>query len=478
MRDGRARRRADGTCCGGTRRRQVTSLVAALVVTAGACGGVTTWPGTTTTTGATATTTTTTLPGGGGALTLLPESITTTKGATGGQPVGNLAVRDQSGVTVDPTRSVIFGPGAYAGYRTYRLPAGVDPASIWGVTVSAGYLGPDKATQRWRWYMYDWSTGSWVSLGDNAEAPDSGPWQPLTFYAGGDLADYVEPATGAIRVRLVSPNKPYVAALDDESVVVDHGPLPVHPGWKPEVGSRFQIQLQDSIDTSLCVVPYTGGACVRPEVYEFDLYSPDGVTPDAAAVDAVHAAGARAICYVSAGSWEDWRPDAGAYPESVKGHSNGWPGEKWLDIRRTDVLLPIIDARLAACAAAGFDGVELDNVDGYTNGTGFPLTASQQVVFNRSIADLAHDHGLSVALKNDVEQLVQLLPWFDYAVNEQCQQYSECGGYDLWIGEGRAVFQIEYSAGLSATCNAANAAGRSAIRKSLDLRALPWTPCD
>ncbi len=141
------------------------------------------------------------------------------------------------------------------------------------------------------------------------------------------------------------------------------------------------------------------------------------------------------------------------------------------------MLVPIIDARLAACAAAGFDGVELDNVDGYTNSTGFPLTASQQIVFNRAIADLAHDHGLSVALKNDVDQLVQLLPWFDYAVNEQCQQYSECGGYDLWIGEGRAVYQIEYSAGLSATCNAANAAGRSAIRKGLDLRATPWTPC-
>lgn len=443
---------------------------------AGACAPVTTWPGITTTTGSPATTSTTT-PGGRGALTLAPEAINTTKGTTGGQPVSNLALRDQSGTGVDPAKSVTFGPGAYTGYRTYTLPSGLDPDSIWGVTVSAGYRGPAKAVQRWRWYMYDWIAGTWVSLGDNAEAPDYGAWQALTFYVGGDLSGYVDPASRAIRVRLVAPDKPYVAALDDERVVVEHGPLPVHPGWKPPVGSRFQIQLQGSVDTTLCVVPFTGGACVRPQVYEFDLYSPDGVTPDAAAVAAVHAVGADAVCYMSAGSWEDWRPDADAYPASVKGSSNGWPGEKWLDVRRLDVLLPILDARVAACAAGGFDGVDFDNVDGYTNSTGFPLTGSQQIVFNRAIADLAHAHGLSVALKNDVDQLVQLLPWFDYAVNEQCQQYSECGGYDLWIDAGRAVFQIEYSASLSSTCNAANAAGRSAIRKQLDLPATPWKPC-
>ena len=456
----------------GSRRRSLLllgSVAGAAVLAVGACTPVTAWPG--------PTTTTTVAPGRPGSLTLLPASITTTKGTTGGQSVANLAVRDQSGTAVDPAKSVTFGPGAYAGYRTYVVPAGVDPRSIWGITVTAGYLGPAKATERWRWYLFDWDARVWHPLGDNAGVRDFGAWRALTFFAGGDLSSYVDPATRAMRVRLVSPAKAYTAALDDESVVVDNGPLPVHPGWKPAVGSRFQIQLQGRADTTLCVVPYTGGACVRPKGYELDLYAPDGVTPNAAAVARVHAARAHAVCYVSAGSWERWRPDADLYPASVKGRSNGWPGERWLDIRRTGVLLPILDARVAACAAAGFDGVDFDNVDGYTNRTGFPLTASRQVVFNRAIADLAHAHGLSVALKNDLGQLVQLLPWFDYAVNEQCQQYSECGRYDPWIDAGHAVFQIEYSASMSATCRSANAAGRSAIRKSLALRATPWTPC-
>lgn len=52
------------------------------------------------------------------------------------------------------------------------------------------------------------------------------------------------------------------------------------------------------------------------------------------------------ICYFSAGSWEDWRPDAGQFPDSVKGNNlEDWPGEKWLDIRQIDVLAPIMGAR-------------------------------------------------------------------------------------------------------------------------------------
>jgi hypothetical protein len=155
-------------------------------------------------------------------------------------------------------------------------------------------------------------------------------------------------------------------------------------------------------------------------------------------VAAIHAAGAHAVCYVDAGTWEDFRPDAGAYPASVKGLPNGWPGEVWLDIRATGVLLPIIDARVAKCAAAGFDAVEFDNVDGYTNDTGFALTAADQLTFNEDLANYAHTQGLSVGLKNDLDQLGQLQNLFDFAINEQCAQYKECDAYNGWTAAGRA----------------------------------------
>jgi hypothetical protein len=245
----------------------------------------------------------------------------------------------------------------------------------------------------------------------------------------------------------------------------------------PETRTDWQYQLQGKLDTKLCVVPANGGSCVRPDVYDVDLYAPDGVTLNTAAVAAIHVAGAHAVCYVDAGTWEDWRPDAGLYPAAVKGAPNGWPGERWLDIRATGVILPVIDARVAKCAAAGFDAVDFDNVDGYQNQTGFPLTAADQLTFNEDLAGVAVAHGLSVGLKNDIGQLGQLQGSFDFAINEQCAQYKECAVYDGWTAAGKAVVELEYHVRPSRACPDADRNGRDAIEKSPALRARPWKPC-
>ena len=247
--------------------------------------------------------------------------------------------------------------------------------------------------------------------------------------------------------------------------------------WIPTQGLQWQYQLQGKLKTNICAVPTSGGQCVRPNVYDVDLYAPDGVTPNSAAVAAIHAIGAHAVCYVDAGTWEDFRPDAGQYPAAVKGLANGWPGERWLDIRQTGVLLPIITARVAKCAAAGFDAVDFDNVDGYENKTGFPLTAADQLTFNEDLAALAHTYGLSVGLKNDLDQLAPLESTFDFAIDEQCAQYNECDDYDAWTAAGKAVVEVEYRAHPARYCPSADLHRRDAIQKSLALRAKPWKPC-
>jgi hypothetical protein len=261
--------------------------------------------------------------------------------------------------------------------------------------------------------------------------------------------------------------------------------------WHPPLNARWQYQLQGvaayastgGINVGISAIPYTGGAAVHPSVFDIDLYvdqaiSGNNTTFDTAAVNAIHAAGGKAICYLSAGTWENWRVDANQFPASVLGSKNGWPGEKWLDIRQTSILLPIMEARVQKCRQAGFDGVEWDNVDGFSNRTGFPLTANDQLVYDASLANLAHSYGLTVALKNDVEQLPDLAPYVDYAVNEQCQQYNECGGYTTYFtNAGKAVFQVEYKLSQSKFCPAANAANRNAITKTFDLFDTPWTPC-
>lgn len=243
-------------------------------------------------------------------------------------------------------------------------------------------------------------------------------------------------------------------------------PTPPAPGrqpvrWTPAPGTTWQWQLRGRIDTT---VPAA-------------VYDVDGFDTPAAVVDRLHAQGRRVVCYLSAGSFEQWRPDAAAFPDAVKGRPlDGWAGERWLDVRRLDVLRPIMAARMDRCAAKGFDAVEPDNVDGWANRTGFPLTAASQLRYNRLLARLAHERGMAVGLKNDVDQVRALEPYFDFAVNEECAAYDECAAYAPFVRAGKAVLHVEYDLERRQFCRAAARQGLSSMRKRLQLDA--WRrPC-
>jgi len=84
-------------------------------------------------------------------------------------------------------------------------------------------------------------------------------------------------------------------------------------------------------------------------------------------------------------------------------------------------------------------------MDGYTNDTGFDLNASDQLAYNKFIATQAHERGLSVGLKNDLDQVVALEPFFDFSINEQCHIYNECDKLQLFIDADKPVFNAEYA---------------------------------
>jgi len=189
----------------------------------------------------------------------------------------------------------------------------------------------------------------------------------------------------------------------------------------------------------------------------------------------LHARGARVVCYISMGSWEDWRADADMFPESVIGRKyRGWAGERWLDIRRVDLLAPILSARLDLCAAKGFDGVEPDNLDGFLNKTGFALTYDDQLAFNRWVADQAHARGLSVGLKNDLDQVADLVKWFDWAVVEECLVEGTCDLASPFPVDGKPVVMMEYTdqrVDREEMCRVAARLGLSAMLKDRELTA-------
>jgi hypothetical protein len=127
--------------------------------------------------------------------------------------------------------------------------------------------------------------------------------------------------------------------------------------------------------------------------------------------------------------------------------------------------------RLDMAVAKGCDGVEPDNVDSYSTNNGFGLTASDQINFNKFIAQEAHNRGLSIGLKNDLDQVSSLVSFYDWALNEQCNEYDECDLLRPFVTANKAVFGTEYSGSASSFCPAMNSAKFSVLLKNLNLDA-------
>ena len=161
-------------------------------------------------------------------------------------------------------------------------------------------------------------------------------------------------------------------------------------------------------------------------------------------------AGAYSICYVNAFQVQ---PDEVAWwerehPELMLRNDDGlvvdaeW-SEPLLDTRRPERLIEVIGPWLDACARAGYQAVEADNLDSFTRSAGL-LDAADGLRFGGMLAARAHAHGLALAQKNSAE----LAPaarqeGFDFAVAEECEIYRECDAYTDVYGNG--LIEIEYA---------------------------------
>ncbi len=219
-------------------------------------------------------------------------------------------------------------------------------------------------------------------------------------------------------------------ALPEPTIAPTETAIPA-PLWAPQLGDSFQLQFTgEPINTSIAA-----------DIYDLDLFD-----TDPALIESLHAEGKKVICYISVGSWEDWRPDAGDFPAEVIGNDyDGWEGEKWLDIRQIDILAPIMEARLDSCAAKGFDGVEPDNINLHWNDTGFEISYADQLAYNLWLAEAAHARGLAIGMKNNEDQAADLVDHFDWVITESCFVDEWCQELLPFIDAGKPVFAIEYT---------------------------------
>ncbi|CAI5488371.1 unnamed protein product [Closterium sp. Naga37s-1] len=202
------------------------------------------------------------------------------------------------------------------------------------------------------------------------------------------------------------------------------------------------------------------------------VYDIDGFATPAATIRRLQAAGRKVICYFSFGSAEDYRADYSQFPRSTLGGlvcnsddcSEVWEGERWLDVR-SNVVRSVLEKRVQLAKRKGCDGIEPDNVDAWSNNimyktiSHFKITAADQANFNLWIARTVHKYGMSVGLKNPGPLLPsQMAAAFDWALVEQCNEYSVWGGGGAWysgrygcdyanefIVRSKAVFIAEYT---------------------------------
>jgi hypothetical protein len=325
-------------------------------------------------------------------------------GTASTQPLSVLAKREQRGSQNEWATYVELFPEKGQGLTAVfgvRVPADADPASQLKVLIN--FLGENREAQAWDYVLRAAGSSDGVVVGGNGKKawkwslststigwPDGlvpGADAEVVISSASDLdvadVDYIaiefavgDDAGGATgkrrrrqgrRRRRRRRNNPAstssasagitattATAAATTTVAATTTSQPSGSALTP--GVTWYWQLQGTLDTSIHV-----------GVYDIDMFD----TPTST-ISGLKAQGRTVVCYFSAGSYEEWRSDAADFDSDLLGDPlDGWPGERWLDIRdiqQSDSrIAAIMRARLDLAQHKGCHAVEPDNIDGYQN---------------------------------------------------------------------------------------------------------------
>jgi hypothetical protein len=247
--------------------------------------------------------------------------------------------------------------------------------------------------------------------------------------------------------------------------------------WKPPAKPTWYWQLSGSINNSRA-----------SEIYDVDY---EETTKKE--VTTLHEKGKHVICYVDVGGAENYRSDYGQFTkldkegiEIIGKGVEGWEEEAWINIRELKYVEPIMKARLETCASKGFDAVEIDEDEAWLNETGLkePITAAQQLTYNKWLVETIHSLGMAAFQKNDGPQTKEQVSLFDGLIAEECNEPEStigpeyvCSNYLPYVEAGKPVLEAEYKLPKKEFCTNDEKLGFMGARFNKALNGKTFEPC-
>jgi len=266
------------------------------------------------------------------------------------------------------------------------------------------------------------------------------------------------PAGAPIPVLTAATPKPSLAVF---GAVKSKAPRWWHPkNIGPNNGPEFQweldhpLNIHSATDMGDGTLNAAGRIAANPTLYDVD-----GIDNPASTVDALHHQGDKVICYIEVGS-------AGNYYSAAEEHipvtyyaqlkaagdlgekMQGYP-EYYLNINATSTVSIIESMIRQQCATKGFDAVEPDIDDSYTDTTGYKITEEENERYDEKLGAYAHGLGLAWGQKNgdnDPAFSKSLESTADFLLDEECNFYQTCTIVAKpYLKAGKLVLNAEYT---------------------------------
>ncbi len=261
--------------------------------------------------------------------------------------------------------------------------------------------------------------------------------------------------------------------------------------WTPSLGNQpwqwelsHPLRLSNARDMGTDDKLPNGTHAPDPVIYDID-----GIINPKSTVAALHAQGKHVVCYIEVGAagnyysaadeglsttYYDQLRSAGVFGRKVPGYP-----EYYLNIR-SPATVSVIESMIAKqCAAKGFDAVETDIDDEYTDNSGFALTKGVEEQYMTTLAIYMHGLGLGWWIKNPDDTgdgyASDMYPLADAVLTEQCNQYATCGLLSAYLGH-KAVFDAEYHLKTSSFCSTDDRRGFNGAKFNVGLTGIR-KPC-